>query len=163
MLHPQIDTVLALPESVADCGFVLSTNGTVRPDLDSMLVQYEWLVAISLHGMESTHNRYTLSRDFTHVKKRIENLARKTIVHIYTTLHDEMTYEDLEWLFRFRDESGASFLRFVIPRQFGRYRPLSRTDLLDHLAERIDDRAGIKAERSNTRFATVDGTIRSTS
>ena len=38
LLHPDVANILDLPAIVLDCGFVLSTNGTARPDLDPPFV-----------------------------------------------------------------------------------------------------------------------------
>jgi molybdenum cofactor biosynthesis enzyme MoaA len=114
-----------MPERTELCGFVLNTNGTLRPDLDGVIVDNGWLVAISLHGYKQTHEWYSQWGNFEAVVERIERLAGRTTVHIYTVLHDALTANDLDWLLRFRNESGAVFLRFILPRNFGRYRPLN--------------------------------------
>jgi len=156
MLHPDIESVLRLPEEMQDCGFVLSTNGTPRPDLDEVLINQGWLVAISLHGTKDAHNVYTASGSFDKVVSRIHKLARILVVHIYTVLHEKMTRKDLLWLFRFRDEAGVAFLRFMTPRPFGRYEPLRDLGLIQEVACMLDERSGLKTDPSLTHFISVN-------
>jgi molybdenum cofactor biosynthesis enzyme MoaA len=163
LLHPQISKLLKLPERIADCGFVLSTNGTVREDLDEVLISHRWLSAISLHGNRDAHNKYTKSRTFDTVRRRIEKLAPATTTHIYTVLHNDLTNEDVDWLIRFRKEAGAAFLRFIILRPFGRRVPLVKVNVLGHIESRCDARSAVKRERSLTKFLSVSGKIRRTS
>lgn len=162
LLHPQVDQVLVLPAQIRQCGFVLSTNGTARLDLDDLLVGYSWLVAVSLNGHQEAHNKYTKSRSFKRVVSRIENLATRTVVHVYCVLNDHMTEKDVMWLYDFRNQANIAFLRFMIPRNFGRYKPLQNVKLIDAVCSRLDERSGLKTKASLTRFRAVDGTVRYT-
>ena len=101
LLHSRIQDLLKWPTLFQDLGFVLSTNATVRPDLDSQVVDNRWLMAISLHGGKDAHNAYTRSGSFLPVTNRIEALAKRTTVHLYSVIHDGMKTEDIEWLIRF--------------------------------------------------------------
>lgn len=156
MMHPEIRSILHLPEHFEDCGFVISTNGTFRRDTEELIVANEWLVAISLHGNKDRHNSYTKSNSFDCAVRRIRKLAPRTVVHIYTVLHKEITNRDLEWLFNLRDEAGATFLRLITPRPFGRYEDLCSDTVLDYARTMLDDKAGIKTNPSLTRFINVD-------
>ena len=160
LMHPEIESFLRLPKEFPDIGYVISTNGTLRPDLDVSLISNSWLVAISLHGRKETHNSYSCFDSFCAVRKRIENLASRTRVHIYCVIHDALTLEDVEWIYRFRNNSGASFLRFIIPRAFGRYKSLSTMSMVDEIVARLDDHSGLKYEASKTKFLETSGLIR---
>jgi molybdenum cofactor biosynthesis enzyme MoaA len=162
LLHPQIERVLHMPAIFPDCGFVLSTNGTIRPELDDVLVDQSWLVAISLHGRANAHNIYTAADSFDRAVSSINRLSSRTIVHIYSVLHSGMTMDDILWLFKLRDESGASFLRFITPRPFGRYTPFDSCRLLEMIASLLDEKSGIKTASSRTRFLSADGQLRMT-
>jgi molybdenum cofactor biosynthesis enzyme MoaA len=159
-LHPHLESLLAVPAQIPDCGFVIATNGTVRPDLDDPLVVHGWLVAISLHGSERAHNAYTLSRTFTVVSKRIETLSRRTPVHIYTVVHDSLSDADIDWLFNFRDETGARFLRFITPRAHGRFVRLRKRQICTYIRDRLDAASALKSTPSRTLLRSVAGVVR---
>ena len=160
LLHPDIEMLLALPEKLPSCGFVLQTNGSLRPDLDDQIVGYNWSIGVSLHGREQVHNAYTGSDSFGIVARRIDSLTREGLVHIYTVLHDELDAEDIDWLVRFRDDVGAKFLRFIVPRKYGRFQPLLNQGLVREVKALVDSRMGVKISPSRTRFVTVDGQMR---
>jgi sulfatase maturation enzyme AslB (radical SAM superfamily) len=160
MLHPTISSLLRLPEHIQDCAFVITTNGVIRRDLDDILIGNEWLVAISLHGNKSTHDRYSVSYSHEKVVNRIASLAPETVVHIYSVLHDAMRTDDIEFLFKLRDESGAAFLRFIEPRPHGRFEPLTNETLIREVERRLDERSGLKSTSSLTRFITAAGDLR---
>ncbi|TKB26066.1 radical SAM protein [Desulfopila sp. IMCC35006] len=159
-LHPNIENFLTLPNEFSDLGCVLTTNGTLRPELDVSLIANNWLIAVSLHGREDAHNAYCGFDSFQVVRKRIESLAGYTRVHVYCVIHDGLTIEDIEWMLKFRSESGAKFLRFIVPRAFGRYRPLYRHSILEEIAVRLDGASGIKLNASKTLFLESSGIIR---
>jgi molybdenum cofactor biosynthesis enzyme MoaA len=157
LMHPDVEKLIRLPAEMRACGFVLSTNGSVRSDIDPALIENQWLVAISVHGRELTHNKYTRARSFGKAVDRVCRLARETVVHIYTVLHDGMGTEDLEFVLRLRDECGAAFVRFIAPRPFGRYELLGDDALVKEAARLADDRAGVKMNPSLTRFLPTRG------
>jgi sulfatase maturation enzyme AslB (radical SAM superfamily) len=161
-MHPDIEEILHTPERIDECGFVLNTNGTLRPELDHLLIVNQWLTAISLHGRKTAHENYSRSRSFDVVTRRIESLAKDAAVHIYTVLHDGLTAKDIRWLFQFRDQVGAKFLRFIAPRNFGRVQPLTNEGLIQEVVMRLDNASGFKTSASNTRFITVCGQMRFT-
>ena len=163
LLHPQIEQLLDLPSLNDGCGFVLSTNGTGHPKLVAAVQEHPWLVAISLHGSEKVHNCYTGSTSFRRVERQVRQLATTNVVHLYCVLHDGLTSREVEWLLRFRDEVGSTFLRFILPRPFGRYRPLANVKLIEDTTELLDVRAGIKMEASKTRFLSSSKESRMTS
>ena len=88
-IHPDIMSFLHLPVSFPSLNFVISTNGSIKLDnavLDSV-IQGNWLVSISIHGEENTHNKYTESKSFKYVIENIKLLSSYTTVHIYTVLN----------------------------------------------------------------------------
>jgi len=159
-MHPEIESFLEIPRDFPGLGHVISTNGTLRADLDDSLIRNGWLVAISLHGRQESHNLYSGCDSFDIVRRRIESLAARTRVHIYCVLHDALTIEDVDWIFQFRDDTGAMFLRFIIPREFGRYRPLHAPTKIDEIATRLDECSGLKVEASKTSLLGVSGLVR---
>jgi molybdenum cofactor biosynthesis enzyme MoaA len=162
LLHPHVESVLEWPRDFRDCAFVLSTNGSVRPELDTTLVEHSWLVAVSLHGMAAAHNAYTASTSFDVVRNRIRSLAPRAVVHIYTVLHDAMTAADIDWILRFRDDAGVAFVRFIRPRPAGRYIGLNDARLIAEVMSRLDTRSGYKATASQTTFLSAKGLQRLT-
>jgi molybdenum cofactor biosynthesis enzyme MoaA len=160
LLHPRINRLLKLPQALPHCSFVLSTNGSSKPSLDDTLVKNGWIVAISLHGQGNTHDEYTRSSSFETVKRRIEALAPRTIVHIYTVLNSRMSYKDLDWLVNFRETAGAAFLRFIIPRPFGRNEDYPHKSLIRYAQTTSEPRVGVKTDPSNTQFRSVEGQFR---
>ena len=158
LLHPEAEALLELPQRFPECGYVLYTNGSVRFDLDKAIIANQWLAAVSLHGRRASHNRYTRSDSFDTVARRIADLAPQTPVHIYATLHEDLTEGDLEWLVKFRDESGAKFLRLIVPRMGGRHGGQADSELATAIAGRpLDQRAAVKRTPSLTTFVTVSG------
>lgn len=160
-MHPDIEKFLRIPSEFPDLGHVITTNGTLRSELDASLIANNWLVAISLHGGKKTHNSYSGFDSFHTIQKRIEGLANSTRVHIYCVIHDALTLDDVDWILRFRSDSGVKFVRFIIPRAFGRHRPLRKRSMLDDIEARLDSTSGIKIEASKTAFMEVSGRIRS--
>lgn len=160
LLHPDIQGILELPKEVAECGFVLSTNGTLRQDLDAMIAAYGWLVAISLHGNRETHNAYSRSSSYDTVLSRVKALAPLVPVHIYCVVSNFMTPEDVVWLYATRDATNAAFLRFIMPLPIGRYRETCNAEALRKIEERLDDRSGLKTQPSLTRFLACNGVER---
>lgn len=162
LLHPSFERILEYPNEFGDCGFVLATNGSLRPELDKIILANNWSIAISLHGMSHAHNMYTKSQSFKAVVERVSRLSARGIVHIYTVLHDCLSFDDIDWLFKFRDDVGACLLRFTKPRPFGRYQRFTNMPILQYIQERLDDHSVIITHSSNTIFIDVDGVKRST-
>lgn len=162
LLYPAIESMLRVPASTPECGYVLCTNGTPRRDLDPLLIENQWVVIVSLHGREDTHNRYTAAALHRQAVSRVRDLAPHLVVHLAAVLHDEMEEADLDWLFRFRDTSGAAFLRLIVPRDHGRYVPLRDRSVLDHARRRLDERSALKDLASSTPFLGAGGEHRVT-
>lgn len=155
LLHPKIDDVLRLPVKYPDLGWVLNTNASVKPQLDELILAGGWLVAVSVHGAEKTHNAYTNSRSFGRVVARMKKLsAAGAIVHVYSVLHREMTTADLHALLDLRDTTGAAFLRFIVPRAGGRQGSPAAPEIVEYATDLCmsDSRVGLKTTRSNTAF-----------
>ena len=163
LLHPHVEQVLDWPSRYPGCGFVLSTNATGSVELLQRMQEHPWLVAVSLHGPREPHNRYTSSDLFDRVTNAILQLARTNIVHLYCVLNDCLSEQDIDWLFRFRDHARVEFLRFVAPRDHGRFRPLTRLGLIEAVRERLDGHSGLKINSSLTEFLSVDFEQRRTS
>lgn len=159
-MHPDIESILELPIDFADIGFVISTNGMLRQDVNSMLLENEWLVAVSIHGNRQTHNAYVQADAFDIVTTRIRSLADIGVpLHLYSVINDRMTYRDIEWLLEFRDEVSASFLRFITPRSHGRYEPLTNQALAAYTSSVCDERASIVSESSNSPLLNASGNL----
>ena len=157
LLHPDIEGILELPREVAECGFVLSTNGTLRNDLDAMITSNNWLVAISLHGNRTTHNGYTRSDSFQMVLSRIQALAPLVPVHIYCVVSNLMTVDDVTWLYAIRDTTRVAFLRFIMPLPIGRHEETRNSEVIRVIEEHLDDRSGLKTHSSLTHFLASNG------
>lgn len=158
MLHSRIRELLRLPALFQGLGFVLSTNATVRRELDSEIADNRWLTAVSLHGDQDAHNAYSRSSSFGLVTRRIEALAKRTTVHLYAVIHDGMRTTDIEWLIRFRRDAGCAILRFVAPRPHGRFVELRRPELMSEIRTRLDDTVVLKTAASTTTFLSAEGT-----
>ncbi len=159
-MHPEIELILELPSLFPGLGFVITTNGTLRADLDDHLVEQGWLTAISLHGRAKTHNEYCRHESFEIVTQRMKRISRRGLVHIYTVVHNQLSCADVDWLFHFRDEIGAKFLRFIVPRSFGRFERLADNSILEHLRGRLDAQSGLKTQKSLTTFVSALGGTR---
>lgn len=159
LLHPGIMTVLRWPVKYQDLGFVLNTNGTVRRDLDPLLAEHAWTVAISLHGARDAHEGYTRSRTFDEVVRRVRNISKTNIVHIYCALHDGIRSSDVEWLFKLRQETGCAILRFIAPRAHGRHVGVARTELIEEVRARLDDNTVLKTTASQSFLLSTGGRL----
>jgi molybdenum cofactor biosynthesis enzyme MoaA len=162
-LHSSIEDLLQIPFEFPDKGFVITTNGTVRSELDAYLVDSGILIAVSLHGMERAHNLYVRDNVFSIVMGRIESLLRMgCVVHVYCVLNDFMDDEDLIWIKQFAVDSGVSIVRFIVPRAFGRYSRLQRTELACAARRLADDRCIFVTESSKGMFWSSLGSRRET-
>lgn len=162
MLHPDIDKIVEFPNVYNDCGFVIFTNGTVKKYLDNSLAKNNWSIAISLHGNKNAHNSYTKSKSHQIVTKRIEGLSNKLNVHMYCVLNDNMSNEDIDWLYSFRSDIGVKILRFLIHRKCYRYVKFTNDKLLAYAKRKLDERSCIITESSKITFVDKNGNIRLT-
>lgn len=163
LMHPQFSNFLDLPKHFPSLGYVVNTNGSLRPESDEALAENNWLVAISLHGHADAHNAYAKVASFDAAKRRIESLAPRATVHIYCVIHNALTLANAEWLIRFRASSGAAFLRFIVSRPFGRYAQLEDHTIVDRIADMLDEASAIKISSSNTLFLGASGLMRKSS
>jgi molybdenum cofactor biosynthesis enzyme MoaA len=160
-MHPEIESILDLPTKFENIGFVITTNGVLRPALNSQLTENGWLVAVSLHGNRAAHNAYSKSDTFDLVVSRIRNLSNRCAkLHIYSVLNNGMSNFDVDWLIDLRNEVGAKFLRFIMPRCFGRYQPLINSEIVAYVNSRCDERAGIVTTSSRSTFIDATGVCR---
>lgn len=162
LLHPDVASVLELPARLPELGFVLSTNGTARRDLDGLIRDHRWLVALSLHGTKRRHDAYTATVSWDRVVRRAQALASTNVVHFYCVLSDDFTEADALTVLRTRDEVGAAFVRFILPRPGGRFTLLQRGDVVDGLVGLLDGRAALKTTASRTHFLSAAGLQRAT-
>ena len=63
-----------------------------------------------------------------------------------------MTNHDIEWLLEFRDEVQADFLRFIVPRPYGRSELLINTSLVEYACSYSDNKSNVVMESSNARL-----------
>lgn len=144
MLHPRFEEFISLPETYHDMVFAVSSNLTVRPDLDDALVSHGWYVWSSLHGARDAHNHYTRSRNHAVTVERIRGLAPRLPVRLNVVLHDAMCEADIDWLYAFRDECGLPMLRFAVPRPGGRHVSFDNDVLVAAVAARLDQRSELR-------------------
>jgi len=70
-------------------------------------------------------------------------------------LNNEQSIKDLEFILSLRDKYNIDFVRFIVPRHYGRWTVTNRT-ILKLCETIIDDYAGIKTTNSLSRLYTVD-------
>lgn len=160
LLHHNIHNYLKLPTIFNKIGFVLSTNGSVAKRYYEEISKTQWTIALSLHGNEDAHTRYVGKNDFSNVLESLTRLSNSNFVHIYCVLHEFLTKQDIDWLYELRDSSKVSFLRFIKPRNFGRYASVTTNSLIEYVIKRIDDRSAYKIDASPTHFLTSNGKLR---
>jgi len=147
MLHPRFEEFLSLPDRFQDMVFAVSSNLTLRPDLDDALVWYGWYVWSSLHGARAAHDHYTRAHNHGVTVDRIRRLAPRLPVRLNVVLHDAMSEADLDWLYAFRDECGLPMLRFAVPRAGGRHVPFHNDALVAAVTSRLDPHSELRHER----------------
>ncbi|MFN8073996.1 MAG: radical SAM protein [Kineosporiaceae bacterium] len=163
LMHPEIARLLRLPAGLPGVGFVLNTNGTVRADLDPLLVEHQWLVAMSLHGDRDTHADYTNAVGYDRVVARIRRLASATPVHVYSVLHAGATLGSVESVLDVAAGAGVGMLRFVVPRGgAGRLGSPPSPALVAAVRDLVGglDWAALKDAPSFSAFLDVDGVTR---
>lgn len=160
-LHPEIEKILMLPEKFPSFKFVINTNGSKLLPLKyrDLIIKNDWLIAFSLHGSKKCHNQYTRTKSYYDVLKCLENFGCSARVHLYSVLNHLMGLTDIENLFKTRDKYNLNFLRFILPRPFGRFVPFNSKNLLKLIIERLDDKSGLEMEGSNTEFISARGEI----
>jgi MoaA/NifB/PqqE/SkfB family radical SAM enzyme len=160
LMHPRIGDILRLPARFGSIGFVMSTNGSIRNDLDPLLVEHQWLVAMSLHGTRDTHTTYTNSIAYDRVVARIRRLSGATDVHVYSVLHGASTLADVESVMDVAAGAGVGMLRFVVPRpSVGRIGVPPAPELVESVRDLVDGLgwAAVKDDSSASAFLAVDG------
>jgi len=153
LMHPDIESILRLPTEFSDIGFVISTNGMLRPDVNFILLENGWIVAVSIHGNRKAHNSYVQVDGFDVITDRIRVLADIGVpLHLYSVINDRMTNHDIDWLLEFRDEVRADFLRFIVPRPHGRSEPLINSSLVGYACSYSGNKSNVVFESSNAMF-----------
>jgi molybdenum cofactor biosynthesis enzyme MoaA len=156
-LHSEIIQILNLPKKYSDMNYVISTNGSINDEnINEMLINQDWLLCISLHGGESHHNKYTNSVNFYKTMSFLKRMAGLLRIHLYCVLDENQTEEDFTFLFELREKYHLCFIRFIVPRMFGRWKevPLDTIKLCESF---IDEKSGIKRLNSYSTFFSVDG------
>lgn len=162
LLHPQITNFLNLPIKFPNIGYVINTNATLLKRHLSTILENRWTVAISIHGSPKTHSSYSLEPNFDNIIENLNLCAKHTTTHIYSVLHEKISIEDIDWLYKKRNDSGAKFLRFITPRKFGRYGPAASTAVVNYVKKRLDNTSSIKTNKSRTKLITINGEIKET-
>lgn len=160
-LHSNIEKILDLPSIYPELNFVISTNGLKSNDsiLIEKLTTVDWLVTLSIHGLEETHNNYVGINAYKSAVNLLEKLKGNTRVHIYSVLHNSIKNKDIEHLYKLRDQYKVDFLRFILPRPFGRYKKKVDKTKLEFLYKMLDKTSALKTTSSNSEFISVDKTI----
>jgi len=75
--------IINMPQSFPNLNYVVSTNGSIlNKDIFRHIVGNDWLVCVSIHGLEDTHNVYTKSNNFNNVVRFIDMLSGRVRMHI---------------------------------------------------------------------------------
>lgn len=162
-LHPQINQILNIPNSFKDLNFVINSNGylIMSDDILNCLINNEWLLAISIHGNQNHHNKYTGTNSHSTIISNLKILSQKIPLHIYCVIHRYIDKDDVDYLFWLRDYFKVNYLRFILPREFGRFDNYYNKEAINYILEKVknDNRSGIKIDASNTEFISVSNTI----
>lgn len=161
-LHPHIKQILEIPRTYQTANYWINTNGYINNIQDYLepLVNNEWNIAFSIHGERTTHNLYTKSDSYDLVEANIIFLSKYINTHIYSVINKYTTLSDINHLVRLKKLTNSSFLRFIVPRDFGRI----DTNFDNNIIDKIPDIHGIGIKRcaSNTEFVSVKGVSRLT-
>lgn len=160
-LHSKIREILALGSKYQDVNFMISTNGNfeLTPEMTKLLIDGDWLLSLSLHGMKKTHNMYTVSQGYDNVINKIQTLNDKIVIHIYCVINRFMTKDDVDYLLGLQNQYRIFYTRFIVPRNVGRVDYEYDTSLLTYINDRVIGmtNAGIKKDYSHTEMINVDG------
>ncbi len=163
-LHSNIDKIIELPKRNTKLNFVINSNGNV-PIIQkqvNLLRENNWLIALSIHGNEKNHNLYVGTNSYNTIINNLKCLSEKVDFHIYSVINRYTTIDDINHLFNLRETYRGCFLRFILPRNFGRYDCNYKDSVISYLKDRIDDLSGIKSNSSNTEFISVNKEIKLT-
>ena len=165
LLYSKIEQLLSIPSEYNDINFVLNTNVSIplKKSIIKMIDNNNWLVACSLHGDKITHNTYTRSYSFTTALNNVRLLHNVCFIHIYSVINIYMTRNDIDFLLDLARNREVDFLRFIIPRPFGRYDTIDEFPIIEYIKEKIEyysiDNVRIKYSQSNTFFVNANGDI----
>lgn len=161
-LHPHIKRVLEIPKRYPMANYWINTNGYINniKEYVGPLINNEWNIAFSIHGAKTTHNLYTRSDSYELVEANIIYLSKYLNTHIYSVINKNTTISDINHLVRLKNLSNASFLRFIVPREFGRIDLNYDSRIIDKIPTTYD--VGIKRNASNTEFVPIEGVSRLT-
>jgi len=159
-LHSEIERILNLPTIFKDIEFVINTNGNyfLREKLYDLVVNNDWLVTYSIHGKKATHNCYTNSAGYDAIVNNIKMLQGKVCMHIYSVINRYMSKEDIDDVILLKEKYDIDFVRFIIPRNFGRVLPVYDEKLVSYIREVSSGRSdvGIKSEKSLSELINVN-------
>lgn len=161
-LHPQIKNILDIPRTYPSANYWINTNGFINniQNYIEPLINNEWNIAFSIHGARSTHNLYTKSDSYDLVKANIIYLSKFLNTHIYSVINKNTTLSDINELVRLKNLTNSSFLRFIVPREFGRINLNYDNNVIENIPAAHD--IGIKRYASNTEFVSIKGVSRLT-
>jgi MoaA/NifB/PqqE/SkfB family radical SAM enzyme len=156
LLHSEINKILNLPNKIPGLNYVISTNGSIiRKEIIKNIIDNDWLVCVSIHGMQNTHNTYTKSNNFKKAINFINILSGKVRIHLYCVLNNLQNINDLKFITSLRNEYNIDFVRYITPRHHGRW--VETEDSTINMCKSIlDNNAGIKRTKSLSKFYTVD-------
>lgn len=156
-LHSDINNILKLPLKYPNANYWLNTNGYIKeinPYIEQ-IIDNEWNIAISIHGSEKTHNLYTKRDSYKLAKKNLFLLSTHSLTHIYSVINEYTSYEDIKHMIELRNKSNACFLRFIVPRKYGRYNNFNKQEIINNIP--CSRNVIIKKDASNTEFISVNG------
>jgi sulfatase maturation enzyme AslB (radical SAM superfamily) len=162
-LHPQIKKILEIPRTYPLANYWINTNGFINniQDYVEPLVNNEWNIAFSIHGAKNTHNLYTKIDSYDLVESNIIYLSKYHLnTHIYSVINRNTTFSDINHLVRLKNLTNSAFLRFIVPREFGRVDINYDNNIIDKIPATHD--IGIKRCASNTEFVSINGISRLT-
>ena len=156
LMHSAIIEILNLPQKIPNLNYVISTNGSiVNKDIIKQIIKNDWLVCVSIHGLQNAHNSYTKSKNFNRAINFINLLLGKVRIHLYCVLNNLQSISDLKFIISLRNKYDIAFVRFITPRHYGRW--VETNELILHQCKiLIDNNAGIKKTNSLSKFYTVD-------
>lgn len=158
-LHSNINKILKLPLKFPDLNFAICSNGTgIRESHISLIKKYDWLAILSIHGDEATHNAYTRTISHEKILSTLGALAAvKARVKIYSVINGFSTKEDIDYLYKLKKEKEIISIKFMTPREYGRYTANYKGEILNYVKSRLDAESGLQETSSKTELILIHG------
>lgn len=158
ILYPKIMSVIEHISKYDNIGKVINSNGALIEEKHiSLFKQFNWTVAISLHGTESTHGRYTNSSSYQKIIQTIRDLNVNGVnTHIYSVLHRDFTIDDLHSVIDIKRTHNVSILRAIRVRPHGRNEPHVDENIESAIRAIKNEGVFLKTSASKSIFLTVD-------